>query len=280
MKPMAKKDYFRSPDQLLSELGIVAPEDIDIEAIAFYCKATIRYRSLTGCAARIVGNGNTAIITVDSTSHRTRQRFSAGHELGHWMNDRGKASFSCQEHQFLKEWSSLNPESRANRYASNLLLPVSIFRPRASTFKTTDFDVVRSLAETFNTSLTATAIRLAQHGPLPSMLVYYSNSIRQWFVRSSGISERLWPPKHPSSNTYTFDLFKGGTHTELRGEVRGDAWFEHQKAEGHYIYEHSLRTTYGDVLSLLWWKDEQMLIDLDEFEETQAIRRSDGHREE
>jgi len=52
-----------------------------------------------------------------------------GHELGHWMYDRGKASFSCEERQFIQDWSRNNPESCANRYASDLLLPIPIFKP-------------------------------------------------------------------------------------------------------------------------------------------------------
>jgi hypothetical protein len=34
------------------------------------------------------------------------------------------------------------------------------------------------------------------------------------------------------------------------------------------------------VLSFLWWKNEQMLIDLEEYEEKQANRRSDRRSEE
>ena len=115
---MDKSEYFRTATEILRELGITSPDEIDIEAIAFHCGATIRYRPLTGCAARIVGNGNKAIITVDSNSIRARQRFSAGHELGHWMHDRAKASFSFQEEQFVRNWSATsNPESRANHKA-------------------------------------------------------------------------------------------------------------------------------------------------------------------
>jgi hypothetical protein len=67
----------------------------------------------------------------------------------------------------------------------------------------------------------------------------------------------------------------------LQGEVPAEAWFDHRIAERHYIIqEHSLRTSCGDVLSFLWWKNEQMLIDLDEYEERQADRRSDGRWEE
>ena len=53
---------------------------------------------------------------------------------------------------------------------------------------------------------------------------------------------------------------------------RGD----HELAERYYVHESSIRTGYGDLLSLLWWKDEKMLIALDEFEERQDSRRSDA----
>ena len=80
-----------------------------------------------------------------------------------------------------------------------------------------------------------------------------------------------------------FDLLRGGMD-ELQGEVPAEAWFDHPMAEGHYeghfIDEHSIRTSYGDVLSFLWWKDEQMLIDSEEYEEKQAGRRSDRREEE
>lgn len=277
---MDNRDYFRSPAQLLSELGITSPEDIDVEAMAFHCGATIRYRPLTGCAARIVGHGDSGIITVDYSSTRGRQRFSAAHELGHWMHDRGKAAFACQEAQFAKEWSALNPESRANRFASALLLPAPLFAPRAQTFKAMDFDTVRKLAETFNTSLTATAIRLAEHGPLPTMLVYYSTEGRVWFARGTGVPDKLWPAEKPGKNTYAFDLLKRRTEHELRGEVPARVWFDHWSSERHTIHEHSLRTRFGDVLTLLWWKNEQMLIDLGEYEERQGGLRSDRRREE
>jgi len=275
---MEKNEYFRTPSDLLKELGIVSPDDIDVEAIAFHCGATIRYRALTGCAARIIGNGHNALITVDSNTHRARQRFSAGHELGHWMHDRGLVLFSCQEAQFFKERSTSNPESRANRYASDLLLPTSLFQPAAQEFRSMDFDTVRTLAETFSTSLTATAIRLVEHGPLPTMLVCYGDVRREWFVRGS-IPEQLWPPNIPAQNTYAFDLLKRSVPGELRGEVCAKAWFDHTIAQNYYIQEHSIRTIYG-VLSLLWWKNESMLTHLEEYEEKQAARRSDHRWEE
>ena len=276
---MTIPEYFRTANALLAELGISSPADIDIDAIAFHCGAIVRYRQLTGCAARIVGKDDTALVTVDLKSNRARQRFSAAHELGHWMHDRGKASFSCEEAQFAKEWSHNNPETRANRYASDLLLPEVLFRPAATAYKSMDFDTVKGLAKTFETSVTATAIRLAEYGPLPIMLICYSAVGREWFVRCS-VSEVLWPPDTAEENTYAFDLLNAEGTDEASGLVDASVWFDHPVAAGFGIEEHSIRTPYGNVLSLLWWKDEDMLIKVEEFEDERAVRRSDDRADE
>jgi Zn-dependent peptidase ImmA (M78 family) len=272
---MATSEYFRFPSQLLEELGIASPEEIDIEAIAFHAGALIKYRPLSGCAARIVGNGNSAIITIDSNSPRGRQRFSAGHELGHWMYDRGKASFSCEERRFVRDWLKNNPESRANSYASDLLLPLPIFKPLAANLKVINMTAASELAKKFQMSLTATALRLVEHGPLPAMLVCYSSTAREWFVRNSDLSRQLWPMAEPSRDTYVYDLLHGSEETSAEGDVSTAAWFDLELAERFYIHESSIRTGYGDVLSMLWWKDEEMLIALDDDDERQASRRSD-----
>lgn len=268
--------FFRSPDALLQELGITEPEELDVRAIAQHSGATILYKPLEGCAARITGNEDRAIITVDSNSRIERQRFSAGHELGHWMFDRGKASlFSCDEKIFVKEWSSTNAETRANRYASDLLMPVYMFKPRAKTFTRIDFDTVKSLAKTFTTSLTATAIRLVEHGPLPSMLVCSSASGIEWSARGEPV-KTLWA-QSPGPNTYAYNILHD-LQDEASGHVDASAWFDHPLAESCSIHEHSIRSYQGFVLSLLWWQDESMVIKLDDYEEERAARRSGFER--
>ena len=67
------------PEEILSTLGIAEPDDIDIEAIAWECGATILYEPLTGCEANIIGSGDKAIITVNSKAIPARKRFSSGH---------------------------------------------------------------------------------------------------------------------------------------------------------------------------------------------------------
>lgn len=183
----------QSPEILLKELGISNPEDIDVEAIAFYCGAEVRYRMLTGCAARIIGTDDRAIITVDNeTSSWPRQRFSIGHELGHWMRDRGKSAHLCQNKDLTAVWGHRqDPESRANQYAADLLLPAFMFLPRAAEQEMV-FQTVRALADEFQTSLTATAIRLVEKGSFPAMLICYGPEGRRWFSRGSDVPYEIW----------------------------------------------------------------------------------------
>lgn len=98
-------------------------------------------------------------------------RFSAAHELGHWMLDRGRlAAFVCSEKNFINDWSIDNPERRANRFAAELLLPQFLFQPLAKNKEIT-LKTVRELCAKFQTSLTATAIRLVEFGSFPAMVV-------------------------------------------------------------------------------------------------------------
>lgn len=78
-------------ERLLQQLGVTEPDEIDLEAIAYYVNARVRYRPLDGCEARIIGKGDQAIITVNTNSGYRRKRFSIAHELGHWHHHRGKS---------------------------------------------------------------------------------------------------------------------------------------------------------------------------------------------
>lgn len=254
---------YRSPASLLEELGIREPEDLAIEAIAEYCGATILYQSLQGAEARIVGYKDRAIITVNSAASRGRQRFSAGHELGHWMCDRGKIAFGCTERTFTHEWSDDNPERRANQYAAELLLPDVMFARRAKNREIT-FATVRELADLFEASLTATAIRLVEFGSFPAMIVCNDHERRRWFRRGQDVPDVLWPHDRVHHRTIAYDLLHEGASPRGPVDLGADGWFNHREAAQYAIREDSLRITDDLILTLLWWKDEQQLLDLDQ----------------
>ena len=263
----------RSPEVLLGELGIIRPQDIDVEAIAQFYGATVVYEPLRGCDARLVGYSDAAIITVDPSSRRERQRFSAAHELGHWIRDRGRAMFACTDDLFATEWSRDNPERRANDFAAELLLPETMFRREAKDRGIT-FVSVRDLAQVFMTSLTATAIRLVQLGSFPALICCYDQHSRRWFRRGEDVPEVLWPHEHLSADTVAYDLLAGRVVDAEPVEVYADSWFEFEGADRVHVVEHSIQVTSELALSLLWWKDENILLELDGDAEERGRERS------
>jgi len=253
---------YKSPTKLLKELGITEPHEIDIEAIAQHCGATIIYEPLQGCEARILGNGDRAIITVNATSSLGRKRFSAGHELGHWMRDRGRIGFACTEQVITAGWRSKDAEQGANEYAADLLLPVEMFR-RESRNQPITFETADRLSDVFATSLTATAIRLVQHGSFPAIIICLENGKRKWFIRGDDVPESIWPHETPRLATIASDLIRGKPGAEPT-PIQADGWISHPRSKWCEVVEHSLKISPSIALTLLWWKDEKQLVDLDE----------------
>ncbi len=272
-------NIYRTPFEILEGLGISEPDEIDIEAIAEDCGATIRYRPLSGCAARIMGFKDRAIITIDADTGRARQRFSAGHELGHWMRDRGQITFQCKKKAFVREWTAENAETRANRFAGDLLLPPKMFRARQHKMPVT-FDSVQQLAKTFCTSLTSTAIRLVEHGDLPAILVCNGPEKLEWFVPNPEVRGKVFLEKRPLKGSIAEAMLRGIWGEAGSREVRSDAWFNDRNAAHHWVHEDSLMTSDGCVLTLLWWKDESQLVAIDNAIEERAAWRSDFRKDD
>lgn len=251
-------------ERLLQYLGIVDPSDIDVEVIARYCGAKVKYRNLSGCEASIVGVANKAIITIDSTSRYERRRFSIGHEIGHWMYDRGQGiiEIKCQPKDIGAQWSNLlNPEARANAFAAALLMPPYLFLPLTKNRDIT-LDTATELASQFSTSLTATSIQLVKSGSLPAMLVCFSHKKREWFVSGPDVPEFFYPLKKLDPESEAFDILYGEKKMCKPIEVTADIWIDRDDAGEYSLYEQSVKISDNMVLSMLWWKDESQIVDV------------------
>jgi len=251
----------KHPDELLDELGILEPEEIDLEGIAAYCGAFVVYEPLSGAEARIVGNRDKAFITVNSNSLRSRQRFSIGHELGHWMWDRGRMAFACSSDVQDRRWSGADKETLANKFAADLLMPVQMFRGRAQRRPST-IETVSDLADQFQASLTATAIRLVEFGSFPCIVVLHSSSGRDWFFGSREVDGKFWPHKLLDEHSFAHDLMKGKSKSPAGGLVDADTWINHPRASHYELHESSTLIGPSRVLTLLWWENEKMISDL------------------
>jgi hypothetical protein len=65
-------------------------------------------------------------------------------------------------------------------------------------------------------------------------------------------------------------MFGTPTLSEDSDGVRADHWFSVERSERYYIRESCFRTSPNAVVTLLWWEDEQQIIDLAEEEERES----------
>lgn len=247
---------------LLQELGVTDPTEIDLEAIAYHVNAHVRYRPLDGCEARIVGTADRAIITVNSNSQWRRKRFSIAHELGHWHHHRGRC-LACRVEEYRPR-SAVSPERTADGYAADLLMPNYLFRPLAKAQKKLNFASIKALADAFNASQTATAIRLVEADFAPAMLVCHGPQGRKWFVRSPSVPDRWFPQDNLDAESYAFGIqFGADPDGPILRKIGADAWFDRAGADRFEIQEQTIRTGPGETLTLLVFCDERMLGDQD-----------------
>ena len=250
--------HYKAPMKLLADLCITDPEDIDVRAIAFHCGALVVEGDLHGCEARLVGTHDKAIITVKRDAFPPRQRFSIGHELGHWMHDRGRANFRCAKADFQK-WGDVSPETRANQYAVDLLLPKSMFVPRVAG-QPFSHATISVLAKTFQMSRTSTAIRFLDLADRATVIVFSTTQGIKWSRKN--MNHVPFPIKvlgHITSDTLAYDILRAKPAPGPT-QVSAAAWFSDGHAERHTVQEDSAAVA-GGVLTLLSWPNEGHLLE-------------------
>lgn len=246
-------------EQLLQGYGIEQPEEIDLEAIAFDQGATVRYGVLNTCEARIVGHGFTAIITIKKDAHPDRKRFSLGHELGHWIQDKGTVSLSCGRGDIGPQRTAAgSAESLANAFASQILMPDYLFRPLSAKRPLT-FETAEDLRLRFHSSLTATAIKLVKMGHAPGMVVCHKEGRLSWAVPGPDVPRVLQPCQELDSDSQAYDLWKGQATASKPQLQSADTWIDCEAAEDYELIEHSILVAPGITVSLLSWKDEAQI---------------------
>jgi hypothetical protein len=252
-------------EYILRHLGITEPNEIDIEVIAWRLGARVKYARIDYCEARIIGADDAAIITVDKKSSRQRQRFSIGHELGHWIYHRNKTLLCAAEEIERPSAGSSNSERVADRFASELLMPAYLFCPLAEKLGRATIQAVRKLSELFETSQTATAIRLVETSNLPLMLVCSGKTGRRWFARSQTVSSRWMPNSELSPESVAFNMiFRPTPQTMPPKSVSAAVWFNHWDAHRFELIEESTRIASDEILTLLSFRDAQSFLRLTE----------------
>lgn len=242
----------------IEQLGIAAPEDIDIEALAYDAGLEVRYEDLSGCAATLTGFGSRGIATIRPSGTPERDRFSIAHELGHWDLHRGR-SFVCRLDDAADSLADgKQTEREADDYAAHLLMPGRLFRPLVKDLKKPGFDELRDLAQLFQASLLATSLRLVGVDTEPAFLINYdTQGNRRWYKRAPCVPAYWVPGKRLDDDAYTADVLGGKPAPPRPRKQPAELWFGNVRGEPELL-EHCLPYHSG-ALTLLYITDEDML---------------------
>lgn len=239
---------------VVAELGIVDPSEIEIELIAAHYGAITIYRSLRNEEGRLLRRGRRGLIVVSERfKGAPRGRFVVAHELGHFLLHAGVDQFFVCETADLSDYGSNGIEAEANQFAAELLMPECMFSPRCDRNRPCLADLVE-LAEAFSTSLMATAIRFARFSPEPFAAVVSQKSRVLYASRSPSFPFRIAAGHYLSPQaTYAGELHRGRQIPAEAQWVDAGGWIDDEDAAECELFEHSMTLgETGFVLSTLW----------------------------
>jgi hypothetical protein len=249
-------------ESIIDGFAIRDPKDIDVEAIAIDAGMQVRFRQLDGCAATLLGVKNRAIATISPSGNRGRDRFSIGHELGHWSMHRGQ-SFYCRAENF-GHYSQADrlKEKQADEFSSRLLIPTSLLRPMIGNLRVLSFSDLMGFASGFATSEAAMAFRVTLLDHFPVILCCYSAERREWSLPAPAVPSRWKLKEKLDADTLAYDFVRGG-NAAGSGKQSAEAWFENSDADRYEIGEECIPYRSGQVLVLLYLSDEMLATERD-----------------
>lgn len=120
-------------------------------------------------------------IYVNQNGSPRRRRFTAAHELGHYLIHRKKYpdGLRCDE-AAVDGRNGIEIEREANDFASTLLMPLDDFRRRIPAKAETDFDQLSECAAHYDVSLVAAILRWLRYTERRAMIVVSRDGYMNW----------------------------------------------------------------------------------------------------
>jgi hypothetical protein len=245
-------------DELIAELRVQEPGEIDIERIAIFKGADVRYAPLDGMDGCLVRSGDSAMITVrDSISYEGQKRFVVGPELGHFFLHPHTRQIETVDKEQIANWSEKQQkeEYEANIFSAELLMPKLMIRARTEN-QEPSFELIKAVAAEFRTTLTATAAQFVLTRNEECALIASANRKRLWFLLSPGFSFWLHEDERIHGHSCASEVNELNRSSRC-SEIEADFWL--RGFEGDHksfitedaVYFPALRR----ALSLLWIHD-------------------------
>ena len=215
------------------------------------------------------------VILVNRKGSRRRQRFTVGHELGHFLMPlhlpEDGMRFMCTAADMRRSDSpkatnrAARMEVEANRFAANLLMPATAFRRDLAKSAAPDVALLLRLCDRYDTSKEATARRFCELADIPSAAIFSRNGKVLYVVRGRGfpfVPLRRGQPVPVGSLTARFT----GVENDVfdMSAVDGHWWIDTEPYSIGQILEQTLLQFDGYRLTLLQIDEDELEGEKDE----------------
>lgn len=247
---------------LLNDLGLKRPP-VPVEEICSRLEIEYMYGADIDSEALIIKGckRKTPLIAVKSNEqYKTRARFSVAHELGHFcIPSHLNETYSCSIEDLNNYRENKPAEKEANEFAAELLMPLQWI---AQAIKTQDvsMQLIKTLAEEYETSLTSTALKVASHCSDRIAVVYSKSGGVAWFNKAKAFDLHLNTGKLSSLSLAAKISQPTSLYPEMKGTVPLEAWTYDIRNYEHLIEESLYMPYLNAVLTVL-------MIPCDEFVE-------------
>jgi hypothetical protein len=260
---MSKKaNYFGAriaANKLIEKYSISNSKQINIEDIAMAEGAFVQEGPLDGSEARLLRGGGSAHIRIkEDIRERGKKRFAIAHELGHWLLHNNLSQWNLcttSDLQEMQEYKGSPLEVESNAFASALLLPTTLLRLRCED-AVPDLTLIQALAEEFDTTLTATAIRFVEECKEICAVIFSENGrVKWWKGRDERPSFWIEPGKLVHKYSSCWECFNDAFRPLHKMEsVDPNIWLDSLPSDMQIdLYEQSIKLgQYPSVITLLW----------------------------
>ena len=157
-----------------------------------------------GLEGMLIANAvkSTGVILVNQKTRPQRQRFTLGHELGHyllpWHRKKSGQSqqFQCSKDDMMAKSAKptdrrLSWEVQANEFASEILMPTPLFKPRLNATGEPDMGKLIQLSDAFDASKEATARKFIDMHDYPVAMIFVHNNTIRYALKGPEFSHTL-----------------------------------------------------------------------------------------
>lgn len=237
--------------------GFESPNELELEVLALVLGVVVVEAPLECADARLIRQGNRGLVRLNSAiTEPGRKRFALAHELGHWVlhSDTTQVA-ACTDRNIWQQYKGSPTEIEANYFAAELLMPEHLVESRLKRERPS-FRLFSELAKTFNTSLTAMAMRCVELANDYWAVVVCEGGKIRWWRGSEDFCEHFWiePGTLVGRDAIASRVLQGKAKAGVPYEVDSESWVEFRTNMRQEVMKEEVCVLqeYNQVLSLLY----------------------------